>query len=451
MTKLASALPRARIGRCRHDRMRAVTGYRLRFGVMLLAMEVVAAGAAAHAQAVPAQTASPLYTPFSIPRVNGTLQYSISGSGGKTFGYDGSNGSNTFGGLSGNLAFVAPSVRYPFSTVYSGGVSYNSAGGTSPFFQNLSLSQGINTAKWRFNVSDSISYLPYTATTGLSGIPGVGDLGVSTGTDAVQQPLTGSAARVNNTASATAGRRLTGKTSLSGSAFYSIQRFLDDSSAIESDSLNGGGSLSHRLDARTSITGSYFYSRFTYADQPEEFTSQGATFTYTRQLTRHLNLSLGAGPQFIGATAGGNAIYTYSADTHLTYTGSSASASSLSASYVRATTSGFGTGFGAENDSFSLSGTRRITRSVQPSAQVSFTRSVGLSPVAGAALETDTFVAGTQLSRALNRVFSVYGSYTAEHQTYSGSFQGINPISGLVQTLAFGVTYSPASLHVGRR
>jgi hypothetical protein len=441
MTKFASVLHRAGLRRAAKI---------LLFGAVALAM-----AGAAHAQAIPVQTQSPLYTPFSIPRVKGQLQYSITGSGGVSLGYDGDNGTNSFGGISGNLAFNAPSVRYPFSIVYSGGYSFNSIGGTSPFFQNLSLSQGYSTARWRFNLADNISYLPYTATAGLSGIPGVGDLGVS-GTDSPQQLLTVNAARVNNSASGTVGHNLTGKTSLNGSVNYSIQRYLADVNAIQSDSLTGGGGLSHRIDARTSLSGNYSYSRFTYANQPQAFTSQGAQVTYTRQLTRHLNLSLGAGPQFIGATGSGNTgdgntTITYSADTHLTYTGSSASAATLSAGYVRGVNSGFGAGFGSENDSFSLSGTRRITRLLQPSAQISYTRSVGLDLVAGPPFEIDTVAASTQLNRALTRVLSVYGSYTATHQTNSGSFPGISPLTGLNQTLSFGLTYSPSSIHVGRQ
>src|SRR5467141_72236 len=42
---------------------------------------------------------------------------------------------------------------------------------------HVAASQGYTARHWIFNVSDSFSFLPQSPTTGLSGIPGVGDLG----------------------------------------------------------------------------------------------------------------------------------------------------------------------------------------------------------------------------------------------------------------------------------
>jgi hypothetical protein len=320
-------------------------------------------------------------------------------------------------------------------------------------YQNLSLSQGFNTPRWNFSVTDAISYLPYTASTGLSGIPGAGDVGVSTGTDANQQVLTTAAARVGNTASGTLSRNLDGRTSLSGNGSYSIQRFVNDSNAIKTDSLGGGGSLSRRLDARTSLSGSYYYNQFSFVNDPGAFTSQGITVTYGRTLTRRLNLSVGGGPALIGGSSstGRNSTLTYSADVRVTYSGGVASAAALTASYVRSANGGSGASFGSETDTYSLSGSRRITRSFQPSGQLTFTRNSGLYVAGSPPLVTETIVASVQANRALSRVISAYGSYTAQHQTFVGSSQGINPLNGLSQTLAFGVTYSPRSIHVGRQ
>ena len=444
---------RARFDTHQRGPIRHLSASRLPLLFFFLSMAI-----SAHTQSVPVQTASPLYTPFSIPKVRGSLQYSVSGSERETFGYDGGNQTDTSGALSGSLAFLSPSILRPFSMVYSGGYALNTVGQTSQFFQNLSLSQGYNSARWQFNVSDSVAYLPETPTTGLSGIPGVGDVGVSTGTDLTQQILTPNATRVSNTVSGSLGRNLTGKTSLSGSGSYSIQRFLGSSNALQTDSLGAGGALSRRLDGRTSVSASYNFGQSSYVGQLDTFDSQGASFTYSRSLTRRLSFSAGAGPEFLSSTSptGSTSSISYNANVSVAYSGSVASAASLNASYVRAANSGFGTSFGALTDTFSLSASRRITRALQPSVQVSYAHTAGLSGLAvglgfGPELDSNTFIASAQVNRAITRVTSVYVSYTALHQTYSGSFQGLNPFLGFSQTLAFGITYSPGSIHVGRQ
>ncbi len=62
--------------------------------------------------------------------------------------------------------------------LYAGGVLFGNryGQGVRPF-QTFAVSQGLVTAAWIFGISDSVSYLPQSPTTGLSGIPGVGDLG----------------------------------------------------------------------------------------------------------------------------------------------------------------------------------------------------------------------------------------------------------------------------------
>jgi len=125
------------------------------------------------AQAIPAATApsSPPASPCPAWRVPcNTLSaprrvYSSN--------YFGNSGVNSSTNLSGDLAFITNSALYPFNTVFSGGRAWSSSGQSSYDFFNLSMTQGIHAQRWTLALSDSVNYLPGTATTGLSGVPGV--------------------------------------------------------------------------------------------------------------------------------------------------------------------------------------------------------------------------------------------------------------------------------------
>ena len=137
---------------------------------------------------------------------------------------------------------------------------------------------------------------------------GVGDLGVTpvqVGADTGQGVLTNYSTRVNNTSSGSVQRALTGRTSLNGFASYGILRFVGSGvdAGLESNSVSGGGGLSHQFDARNSLGGNFAYSSYTfvgatYGVAAPSFTSQTASGFYTHQFTRKIGISLSAGPQW---------------------------------------------------------------------------------------------------------------------------------------------------------
>src|SRR5450756_165064 len=134
-----------------------------------------------HAQATPAATVStPAYNPGpALPMIDGNFQYALTASEIVQFGYSGSTGQSYLTSLSGDVEYLSKSRVRPFSLLYAGGLLYSTfaAQGVSTF-QSLSASQGLVMGRWAMGVSDSVSYLPQTPTIGLSGIPGVGDVGL---------------------------------------------------------------------------------------------------------------------------------------------------------------------------------------------------------------------------------------------------------------------------------
>ena len=430
---------------------------RLRF--LFLAFLPVTIATAALGQALPAAEAAPISTGFALPRAAGTLNYAVSASEVLTWGYYGNQGAASGTNVSGDVGYLSNSKRYPFSMVFSGGHSWSTLGEPSYSFLNLALSQVINIKRWDFVVSDSVNYLPATPTTGLSGVPGVGDQGVSVGSDSGQGVLTVYSNRIVNTVSGSVQRPITGRTSFNAFGAYGITRFLDDSnnsSGLDGDSLSGGGGISHQLSARNTLGGNYTYSKFTYPGYNYSlgvvepgFSSQTASAFYSYLLNRKISLNVAAGPQWTGIEVPGGmqAISLYASGSAV-YSGQF---SHISLSYVRSTSSGFGVVGGALSSSVALAAGRTFGRVWSCSAGGTYAENSNLPSSTVAPYSFETEVANVQVSRAIVRSLSAYANYTLEHQSSNQSAAGVDVFTGIEQVVGFGVTFSPSSYHLGRQ
>jgi hypothetical protein len=410
-------------------------------------------------QALPAAEAAPISTGFSVPRVAGTLNYAVSASESLTWGYYGNQGAASGTNLTGDLGYISNSKQYPFSMVFSGGHSWANSGEPSYSFLNLGMSQVVNIKRWSLLVSDSVNYLPGTPTTGLSGVAGVGDLGITpvqVGADIGQGVLTDYSDRVSNTLGGNIQRELTGRTSFNAFGSYGIMRFVGSSNTaagLNSDYESGGAGISHQIDARNSLGGNYSYSSYNYIGNfgvaDSGFVSQTASAQYTHQFTRKLSMSVAAGPQWSSVNAAGGAQgLSAFASASAAYAGHD---THLSLSYVRSTNSGFGVVGGALSNSVSFGVSRTIARVWSCSVSTSYTESSSVPTALTAPFALDTVIAGAQVSRAIVRNISAYATYTFEHQTSDQSAATVDVFSGLEQVVGFGVTYSPSSIHLGRQ
>src|SRR5207248_6906048 len=155
--------------------MRDVMKIRIAISSLLLILPALAEGQAVPTAVAPISSVggSPI-----IPNLDGELHYAVSGSEIIQFGYYGSGQVTGSTALSGDAAYTSKSTTRPFSLLFAGGLILpNQIGQGVSSFWNVAASQGYTARHWIFNVSDSFSFLPQSPTTGLSGIPGVGDLG----------------------------------------------------------------------------------------------------------------------------------------------------------------------------------------------------------------------------------------------------------------------------------
>ena len=419
------------------------------------------------AQALP--TSSPISTGFSLPSVAGTMQYAVSASQSVSSNYFGDSGIASSSNLNGDLAFITSSSRDPFSVVFSGGRSWSSSSQSFNFL-NLALSQVVNAGRWNFMLSDSVSYLPQTASTGLSGIPGTGDLGVNpvqTGLNPVptsvspgQGVLTGFSTRVDNTSTISLARQITGKTALNASGSYSLTRFLSNSGSstvpsspgLDTDGDSASASLSHRIDARNSLAGNFDYSRNTYSGsgpgilQPG-FSSQTASLQLSHQFTRKLSTSLAAGPQWTSIDSPGlTPELSLFANLSATFTGEFSHAT---LAYSRSSNSGFGVVGGAISNSVTFSTGRTFDRVWMVALTAAYTQTSNLPLAATLPFTFHTTVVGVQVSRALARTLSAYASYTLQKQSNQGTGAAVDLFSGLSNVAGFGLTFSPSAVRLG--
>jgi hypothetical protein len=426
------------------------------------------ASAVSYGQAVPTAEASPGSGP-TLSWIDGTLHYSL---GASQLIQDGLYGAGNVTGatnLSGSAGYASTSKDKPFSMLYAGGVLFNTGSGQgTQTYQNIAVSQGLIRGKWIFNISNSFSFLPQSPTTGYSGISGVGDLGTTPISGPSQGPaggvLTFAANRISNTLSGSVERRLTGSTSVSGSAGWSVLHFLDEQAGLNTRQIFGQVSLNHRIDARNTVGANAVYSTYQTDENSffgeagnSTFQTRGLNFTYSRLWTRALSMDISAGPQWINSSAGTvlqNQL-NVAASAGLNYTRKQ---TSMGVHYLRGVNGGSGVQTGALSDTITGSIGRPLSHHWMGSVSGSFAHTSALlylppatgGTVPSSATETyKTFFGGAQLTRALGRTWSCFLNYSAQDQSINNSFVGQNAFSGFSQTFGIGITFAPRSTRLG--
>jgi len=439
------------------------------FGLSLAMVPSLAQG-----QAVPtAETSMSSNLGPNLPNLDGVFHYALSASEVVQFGYYGNGETSYSTDLSGNAAYTARSTVRPFSLLFAGGVILGNQGGQgTDSFWNISVSQGYVTRHWIFNISDSFSYLPQSPTTGLSGIPGVGDLGSvpiqNPGSGPIGTILTTSGDRIGNSVSGSVERQLNRNTSISGTGSWGELHYLgSDEEGLDTSQVSGQVSLNYRIDARSAVSVSGVYSTYSYGNTSNgsttsgvnepDFQTRGINVSYQRVLSRTLSFSATVGPQWISSS--NSALIPDSTDVSVA-AGISYGYQNWHAgvSYARGANGGSGVLPGALSNSVSGSAGRNFGRNWVLGLTASYSRSTGLTqfftgPSLVSSTETyDTAYGGAQLTRRFSTHFSGYASYTAASQSNTNNL--IVPVTASVldsnyQTIGFGVTFTPRSTNLG--
>lgn len=393
---------------------------------------------------------------FNLPTHLGTLSYSVSGAELIQTGYgDGSVDESTT--VSGDLAYISKSENDPFSLIYSGGAVFTTVpgNGSAETYQNVSASQVFKTKSWIFVVSDAFEYLPGSPTTGLSGVAGVGDVGVppvQTGIGPTQAILTNYSSRISNGLQGSATWQTTASLDFEGSGSWQDLHFTGGGSpGLDTNEVGATFGPNYRIDARNSVGAEVYYSDMTYPGYSGyNIESDGVNFDYSRTWTRRVSTVVSFGPARTHGTTfapipvqwdlAGSAQVTYATRTTGFYGG-----------YARSINGGSGIIFGAISDTVSAGMNRPINRDWNLGLQVSYSHNVGLVPIDGATPKYDATFGAAQVSRRLTETLSCYGSYTAISQSAQNQPAGVSAaFNGLNNIFAFGITFAPAPLIRGR-
>jgi hypothetical protein len=404
-----------------------------------------------------------------VPNLDGEFHYALSASQIVQLGYYGSSQVTSSTALSGDAAYTAKSTMRPFSVIFAGGVILpNQQGQDFSSFWNIAASQGYITRHWVFNVSDSFSFLPQSPTTGLSGIPGVGDLGAVP----VQGPVEGPAGgilsvagnRYVNSLTGNVERQISHDTSISGSGSWSVLNFLDKNASaggLNSTQISGMVAVNQRLDARSSASVDGTYSIFTYSGavningfaQPD-IAIRGVNGTYQRLMSKSLSLALSAGPQWVYSSDSGIVPSKLNVASSATVS-YSRGFTNASVAYSRGVNAGSGVLAGALSDSIYASLGHTYGRQWVASLTAGFSHSSGLTQLAVASsapvsVTYDTVFGGAQLRRGFGPHLSGYASYTVQNQSNNFPLGAQNALNGTSHTIGIGVTFTPRSTRLGQ-
>jgi hypothetical protein len=401
----------------------------------------------------------------NLPDLDGVLHYALTAAEIAQLGYYGSGVTTYSTILSGDVSFTAKSIVYPTNLILSGGVILqNQSAQSTTGYVSAAISQGYVTRSWIFNISDSVSFLPQSPTTGLSGIPGVGDLGSTP----VQGPIAGPAGGIFSTAGNRIGNTLTGSaerefgrsTSVSGSGSWSKLHFLDSDDSFDNTQITGVVALNRRLDQRSSVSLNAVYSSFSFSTVPNatsqpDIETRGINLAYQRVLTRTLSMNVSAGPQWVS-----------SSNSTLIPTSLNAAASaglsyqrkftSASVGYSHGVNGGSGVLPGAISDSINGSLGQTYGHNWVASLNAGYTHSAGLTQIFNGTSVVplnevfDSVFGGAQLTRRISEHFSGYVSYEAQNQTQNNNIFVPNALNGTSQTFGIGITYTPRATRLGQ-
>ena len=392
------------------------------------------------------------------------LTYSLGASESLLFGYNGYSGTTSTTNVNGTAAYVSGSESHPTSLLYSGGYLFGNGGQPSGAYQNFGISQQIRTRHFGFVVGDTASYLPNAPVFGLSGVPGVGDIGTSplgTGGLPVDSILTNYGRRVTNTISGSTTTNFNPATSLNAFGAYSIERFLDDT-GIENNELDLGGSLNHRVNAKNSIGAGYVYSRFTYLQNTLlgfnlntlRIDSHQANVQFEHVFTRRIVFNAAVGPQWTQSSRPTPDAFSviavpsrldFAANVSLSYF---ARNTQYLLTYSRGTSTGGGVLIGTVADNLNFTVDHKFGRNWTAAFSGDYGHAASLITANLGRTNATSVYAGGQVTRQLGRYFNAYASYNLEHQTLTGPLVAFNAFSGNANVVGFGINYAPRPIHM---
>ncbi len=393
--------------------------------------------AGAYAQVAPAATGPAPIGYGAGKNLNYALRYSETAD----FGTSLSNWQTST--VSGSLNYAGGNLRYPLSVNYSGGYTWTLTGpdyATGQFHRML-ISQGIDWRKWKILVSDNVSYLPESPTTGFSGIPGIGEPigGTPVAPTSSLSILTLNTHIVDNYAIGELEADLSHATSFIVGGTSELLRY-PNNDGYNTDTQAGTGEFDWHADARNSVYGRYIYSDYSFPDYNINFVTDSELAGFRRLWSRNLSTDIAVGPERI--TSSSQAAVPNSsmvAATGLLHY--QLGFTSADVNFSRGINSGAGYLIGGQFDTVFANFTRQFGPNFTFGLSGGYERTEELS-TSGFIINA-TF-GGAQGTWRLSRDIIVFANYTGTNQSSStATALPSSVLNELLNVVGFGVGFSP--------
>jgi hypothetical protein len=338
--------------------------------------------------------------------------------------------------VSGSVAYANRSQEKPFDMTYAAGYNWGLSGGDyqTGQFHHMYLSQGINSRRWKLLLSDNVSYLPQSPTTGFSGIPGIGEIiGITNPNPPTSQTiLTTNTHVLNNTAQGELEHTLDYATTAAIGGSSDILHF-PDGNGFDTRSISANGRIGRRLSGRTSLSGVYAFSQYEYPGTTVAIHTSRVLVGVERRLTRNLSMNLAAGPEWIDSTVTAiiPANLSYAVNAGMYYM--RRSTTSLGATYFHGINGGGGYLLGASADTVVGDFFHQIGPNLTFGLTGGYRRTAALNTNG----VTNASYGGAQATWRLVRNVIVFANYSGTGQSTSSLLPG-NTLNQTLHTISFG-------------
>jgi len=365
----------------------------------------------------------------------------------------GSSGWTTWASLSGGIDLhkISSNSDLMLSALSGGSFSTDGSGGNVNV-QQLGLAERLTFRRSSISVIDQVGYLPQAGFgyNGLGTVAGTtsGNLGLQTNFTPNQSILTASGQRISNTAIAEFDRFLTPRSSVVLLGSYGLLHYFDNNLADTHETSAQAG-YNHVLNRKDTVALFYRFDAFRYSHIPQSINDHSVQVSYARRITGRLAFQVSAGPDFafsqtpikggtatrgtVGSVASTGKTTQFLWDLNTTFDYRLRSAA-LGLTYSHGVTGGSGVLAGSVADNVSGSATRRLTRLLDATGTIGYSRNTGVAITAKSTLTPvsqtyDYWFGGASLTRTFGRSVNLSLGYQAQYQISNFSFC-VTPVCG---------------------
>ena len=350
----------------------------------------------------------------------------------------GSSGWGDFTSFLGGVDLHDESGMSNLTLSYLGGgtVSIGGEAGSSTV-QQIGATEALSWRRLKLQFIDQFSLLPessfgYTGLGSGVSLPGGGSIGLQPGLTPGDSILTTRGLRASNSFLTEADVTLDRRSSLTFAGGYSLLHYFDNDLIDFGDAIFQAG-YNYQLTAKDSIGVFYRFSGYRYSGFDQSINDNSFQATYGRRITGRFSFQVQGGPDitFVNSpitttststTSGGQMREIYwSFSSNVQY---QLQKVALSAQYAHGVSGGSGVLLGSLSDTVSGAASRQLTRQLNGSVVVGYSRNKGIDPFGTTSIAQSFgfWYGGVSFDRTLGRALDVNLSYQLQHQASNADF-----------------------------